>query len=180
MSLGTRVELAFFCHVSGSEPTPLPTLHYSLLFRRLLALFLFIAFGLFVGAAQEACRSDIAENRRLNYHLYEALRKSVYKPAAFYKGMLLPLASAGDCTLREAAIFASVLSRVSFAPPPLFFARLQKGTRYCFVYRVLVFLVSNVRAMSCIVRAFVLGRTSITSLLSAWRSVEPTGSRLYF
>eukprot|EP00903_Cladosiphon_okamuranus_P017027 g15692.t1 len=61
----------------------------------------------------EACRSDIAENRRLNYHLYEALRKSVYKPAAFYKGMLLPLASAGDCTLREAAIFASVLSRVT-------------------------------------------------------------------
>lgn len=61
---------------------------------------------------KEACRSDIQENRRLNYHLYEALRKSVYKPAAFYKGMLLPLASAGDCTLREAAIFASVLSRV--------------------------------------------------------------------
>ncbi|CAN0198713.1 unnamed protein product, partial [Laminaria digitata] len=60
----------------------------------------------------EACRSDIAENRRLNYHLYEALRKSVFKPAAFYKGMLLPLASAGDCTLREASIFASVLSRV--------------------------------------------------------------------
>eukprot|EP00904_Undaria_pinnatifida_P013536 jgi/Undpi1/9312/HiC_scaffold_26.g11770.m1 len=61
----------------------------------------------------EACRSDIAENRRLNYHLYEALRKSVYKPAAFYKGMLLPLASAGDCTLREASIFASVLARVT-------------------------------------------------------------------
>ncbi|CAM9649782.1 unnamed protein product [Ectocarpus sp. 13 AM-2016] len=61
----------------------------------------------------EACRTDILENRRLNYHLYEALRKSVYKPAAFYKGMLLPLASAGDCTLREAAIFASVLSRVT-------------------------------------------------------------------
>ncbi|CAM9920248.1 unnamed protein product [Sphacelaria rigidula] len=61
----------------------------------------------------EACRTDIAENRRLNYHLYEALRKSVYKPAAFYKGLLLPLASAGDCTLREAAIFASVLARVT-------------------------------------------------------------------
>eukprot|EP00752_Nemacystus_decipiens_P017730 g15898.t1 len=61
----------------------------------------------------EACRSDIAENRRLNYHLYQALRKSVYKPAAFYKGMLLPLASSGDCTLREAAIFASVLARVT-------------------------------------------------------------------
>lgn len=58
---------------------------------------------------------DIHENKRLNYHLYQALRKSVYKPAAFYKGMLLPLAAAGDCTLREAAIFSSVLARVSMS-----------------------------------------------------------------
>lgn len=58
---------------------------------------------------------DINENKRLNYHLYQALRKSVYKPAAFYKGILLPLAAAGDCTLREAAIFSSVLARVSMS-----------------------------------------------------------------
>ncbi|CAM9602837.1 unnamed protein product, partial [Choristocarpus tenellus] len=37
----------------------------------------------------------------------------VYKPAAFYRGILLPLAAGGDCTLREGAIFASVLARVS-------------------------------------------------------------------
>ncbi|CAN0091643.1 unnamed protein product [Ascophyllum nodosum] len=61
----------------------------------------------------EACRSDIQEHKRLNYHLYEALRKSVYKPSAFYKGILLPLAASGDCTLREAAIFSSVLARVT-------------------------------------------------------------------
>lgn len=59
------------------------------------------------------CRSDIQEKKRLNYHLYEALCKSVYKPSAFFKGILLPLASSGDCTLREATIFASVLARVS-------------------------------------------------------------------
>ena len=34
---------------------------------------------------------DIAENKRLNYHLYRALKKAVYKPAAFYKGIILPL-----------------------------------------------------------------------------------------
>jgi essential nuclear protein 1 len=40
------------------------------------------------------------------------LKKSVYKPAAFFKGILLPLCK-DECTLREAAIIASVLQRVS-------------------------------------------------------------------
>jgi essential nuclear protein 1 len=59
------------------------------------------------------CRSDIADNKRLNYHLYEALKKSVYKPAAFYKGILLPLSASGNCSLREATIFGSVLAKVN-------------------------------------------------------------------
>ncbi len=41
------------------------------------------------------------------------LLKAVYKPAAFFKGILLPLAAAGNCTLLEGTIFASVLARVS-------------------------------------------------------------------
>ena len=36
-------------------------------------------------------RDDIAEYRRLNHHLYMALKKALFKPAAFFKGMLLPL-----------------------------------------------------------------------------------------
>ncbi len=28
---------------------------------------------------------------KLNLHLYEALKKSLYKPAAFFKGVLFPL-----------------------------------------------------------------------------------------
>ena len=36
-------------------------------------------------------RDDIAETKKLNYHLYLALKKSLYKPAAFFKGLLLPL-----------------------------------------------------------------------------------------
>lgn len=59
----------------------------------------------------DAVRSDIQTHKKLNYHYYAALRKSVYKPAAFFKGILLPLAK--DATLREAAIVASVLQRVS-------------------------------------------------------------------
>ena len=36
-------------------------------------------------------RDDIAENKKLNYHLYMAVKKSLYKPGAFFKGLLFPL-----------------------------------------------------------------------------------------
>ncbi|XP_031575104.1 bystin-like [Actinia tenebrosa] len=36
-------------------------------------------------------RDDIAEYKRLNYHLYMSLKKALFKPAAFFKGILLPL-----------------------------------------------------------------------------------------
>ena len=60
----------------------------------------------------DAVRADIYSNKKLNYHYYMALKKSVYKPAAFFKGILLPLCKEG-CTLREAVIVASVLQKVS-------------------------------------------------------------------
>lgn len=60
----------------------------------------------------DAVRADIYAEKKLNYHYYMALKKSVYKPAAFFKGILLPLCKE-NCTLREAAIVASVLQRVS-------------------------------------------------------------------
>lgn len=37
----------------------------------------------------------------------------MYKPGAFFKGILLPLVQAGDCTIREATIIGSVLAKVS-------------------------------------------------------------------
>ncbi|KAK6742573.1 hypothetical protein RB195_010061 [Necator americanus] len=36
-------------------------------------------------------RDDIDEFKKLNFHLYQALCKAVYKPAAFFKGIILPL-----------------------------------------------------------------------------------------
>jgi len=60
----------------------------------------------------DAVRADIVETQKLNYHYYRCLKKAVYKPAAFFKGILLPLCKS-NCTLREAAIVASVLQRVS-------------------------------------------------------------------
>ncbi|XP_047523482.1 bystin [Pieris napi] len=58
-------------------------------------------------------RDDLAEYKRLNFHLYQALRKALFKPGAFMKGILLPLLESGDCSLREAIIVGSVLARNS-------------------------------------------------------------------
>jgi len=58
-------------------------------------------------------RDDIDCYQRLNFHLYQAIRKALFKPGAFFKGFLLPLCEGGDCTLREAIIIGSVLARHS-------------------------------------------------------------------
>lgn len=36
-------------------------------------------------------RNDIRQNKRLHFALYQSLKKSIYKPTAFNKGILLPL-----------------------------------------------------------------------------------------
>ncbi|KAJ8669299.1 hypothetical protein QAD02_000558 [Eretmocerus hayati] len=58
-------------------------------------------------------RDDIVEYKRLNFHLYQALRKALFKPGGFMKGFLLPLLESGTCTLREAVIIGSVLAKNS-------------------------------------------------------------------
>jgi len=58
-------------------------------------------------------RMDITHNKRLNFHLYMALKKALYKPGAFYKGIVLPLCEEGNCTLREALIISSPITKVS-------------------------------------------------------------------
>mmetsp|Transcript_16740 Transcript_16740/g.23264 ORF Transcript_16740/g.23264 Transcript_16740/m.23264 type:complete len:448 (+) Transcript_16740:219-1562(+) len=60
----------------------------------------------------DSVRADIVASKKLNYHYYMSLKKAIYKPAAFFKGILLPLCKE-NCTLREAAIVASVMQRVS-------------------------------------------------------------------
>ena len=58
-------------------------------------------------------RNDVAQNKKLNSHHYEALKKSIYKPAAFFKGIVLGLCEEPDCTLKEATIIASVVGKMS-------------------------------------------------------------------
>lgn len=59
-----------------------------------------------------ATLDDIDENKRLNYHYYMALKKAVYKPAAFFKGIVLPMCDE-QCSLRHAVVVCSVLAKVS-------------------------------------------------------------------
>ncbi|KAJ5819637.1 hypothetical protein N7474_005228 [Penicillium riverlandense] len=58
-------------------------------------------------------RDEIHETKKLNVHTYNSLRKALYKPACFFKGLLFPLVSSGTCTLRDAHIVSSVIARVS-------------------------------------------------------------------
>jgi essential nuclear protein 1 len=59
-----------------------------------------------------AVRQNIGNYGKLNYHLYMALKKCIFKAPAFFKGFLLPLA-AEQCTAKEAAIVGSILAKCS-------------------------------------------------------------------
>lgn len=73
----------------------------------------------------ERVREDIYENKKLNVHLFNSLKKALYKPSSFFKGFLFPLIGSGTCTLREAHIISAVLARVSI--PVLHSAAAIKG-----------------------------------------------------
>ncbi|KAF2185829.1 Bystin-domain-containing protein [Zopfia rhizophila CBS 207.26] len=60
-----------------------------------------------------AVQDNIRETHKLNVHLYNALKKALYKPSAFFKGIVFPMLGDGTCTQREAHIVASVVARVS-------------------------------------------------------------------
>ncbi|KZV28204.1 bystin [Dorcoceras hygrometricum] len=61
-------------------------------------------------------REDIRKNKRLHFALYQSLRKALYKPAAFNKGIILPLCESKTCSLREAVIVGSIIEKNSIPP----------------------------------------------------------------
>ncbi|KAI0132737.1 Bystin-domain-containing protein [Xylariales sp. AK1849] len=73
----------------------------------------------------ERVRDDIRDTKKLNTHLFNALKKALYKPASFFKGFLFPLVGSGSTTLREAHIISAVLVRISI--PVLHSAAALKG-----------------------------------------------------
>ncbi|KAL0077530.1 Bystin-domain-containing protein [Phycomyces blakesleeanus] len=105
-------------------------------------------------------REDIQENKKLHYHLYLALKKALYKPSAFFKGVLFPLCESGSCTLKEAAIIGSALSRVSipvlhssaallrladmdYTGPNSLFIRILLDKKYALPYKVVDAIVDH-------------------------------------
>lgn len=99
-------------------------------------------------------RQDIKSHKRLHFALYQALKKAVYKPSAFYKGLLLPLCQSRSCNLREAFIIGSVLQKVSipvlhssvalmkiadmkYAGTNSYFMKLLLDKKYSLPYRVI-------------------------------------------
>ncbi len=58
-----------------------------------------------------AVRENIATYKKLAVQLYMAIKKSIFKTSAFFKGFLLPLAE--DATAREAVIVGSILAKMS-------------------------------------------------------------------
>ncbi|XP_054815332.1 bystin [Prosopis cineraria] len=105
-------------------------------------------------------REDIRKNKRLHFALYQSLKKSLYKPAAFFKGILFPLCESRTCTLREAVVIGSIIQKVSI--PPLhssvallklaemeycgttsYFIKLLVEKKYALPYRVVDAVVSH-------------------------------------
>jgi essential nuclear protein 1 len=105
-------------------------------------------------------REDIHTHKKLNWHFYQALKKALFKPAAFYKGLLFPLCESGDCTLKEATIIGSVLKKVSipavhsavallkiaqmdYSGPNSLFIRILLDKKYALPYTVIDALVEH-------------------------------------
>ena len=61
------------------------------------------------GVVLDAVREDIRENGKLNVHYYEALKRSLYKPGAFFKGIIFPLLDVSAEVKREASLYSTSL-----------------------------------------------------------------------
>ncbi|XP_057848576.2 bystin [Cryptomeria japonica] len=105
-------------------------------------------------------REDINKTKRLHFALYQALKKSLYKPPAFFKGILMPLCQSRTCNLREAFIIGSVIQKVSipslhssaglmkiaemeYCGTNSYFIKLLLDKKYALPYRVLDALVNH-------------------------------------
>ncbi|XP_055073370.1 bystin-like [Misgurnus anguillicaudatus] len=133
-------------------------------------------------------RDDIAEYKRLNFHLYGALKKALFKPGAWFKGILLPLCESGTCTLREAIIIGSILTKCSI--PVLYssaamlklaemeyngansiFLRLLLDKKYALPFRVLDALVAHFLAFRTEKRTLpVLWHQSLLTLVQRYKA----------
>jgi essential nuclear protein 1 len=58
-----------------------------------------------------AIRNDIKKNKKLNIHYYNCLKRALFKPSAFFKGIILPMSK--TLSAKEASIIGSILRKCS-------------------------------------------------------------------
>ena len=58
-----------------------------------------------------AIKNDIKKNKKLNIHYYNCLKRALFKPSAFFKGIILPMSK--SLSGREASIIGSILRKCS-------------------------------------------------------------------
>lgn len=72
-------------------------------------------------------RDDLGEYRKLNAHLYRAMQKSLFKPAAFMKGVVLPLLEVGRRIAKRkhplSVVLIEIVTRPIFSPATVRSAR---------------------------------------------------------
>lgn len=92
-------------------------------------------------------RDDIRKNRRLHFALYQSLKKSLYKPAAFNKGILFPLC--------EVFIYQLMLRCVNIVSVYSIFFLKKKGFSFvlCYIHKnsilLTLSLISDMLPLGC-------------------------------
>ncbi|CAL9233268.1 unnamed protein product, partial [Arabidopsis halleri] len=71
-------------------------------------------------------REDIRNHKKLHFFLYQSLRKALFKPKAFYLGIVIPLC-------KVAALVC--LAELEFYGPTSFFMKVILEKRYAMAYR---------------------------------------------
>lgn len=88
-------------------------------------------------------RKDFSDNKHVNPHIFMALKKAIYKPTAFYKGIVIPFCESEDISQKEAAILSSVLTKCPIpvyhsAAAIVFISKLQYSGPRAIVLRALI------------------------------------------
>lgn len=77
-------------------------------------------------------QQNVQDEKKLNFHLYRALVKACFRPAAFFKGIVIPLCESGTCTKAEATAIGSVIRKTAIPVLHSSAALLKLGMYYHF------------------------------------------------
>lgn len=75
-----------------------------------------------------AIKNDIKKNKKLNIHYYNCLKRALFKPSSFFKGIILPMSK--SLSGKEASIIGSILRKCSI-PNNHASAAIVKLTQLC-------------------------------------------------